>query len=607
MSKIVNEQAPKRVKVTLACVICRKKKVKCDGIQPSCSRCQSIGNCCQYSDPPKKRGPPKGYVEVIESRAHRIESLLGNQQNKQQQQILIIKKDQPINALLCLISGAVDNALVHGSNGIVYDFLMTEDVLFNAREKLIFHHQDLWTENFFNHFNFMFPILSRPQFAFQLERDELNPLLKFAVFLLGCRLENKDIQQEKVLYQHFLGLSNDFITIPDITTVQAVVIMCWYTYIAGDMVKCYSLRHQLAQLVTEMNLGYESDNSKDIHYVEMKRRAFWVSFVIDQWLASCTGGERLLTQSWDCKWPQLEDNQLFALHHQQQEQKLLVNTCYFSIESALQINSFNEMIRLSNIVADMCNGDNVNKLESKLTEWLLQLPSYLDYGKPTAGEPSALAKLYRIFYHTVQIMLNNNSSHNSGLCTSICTTAANTIIHISERMVDLGQQKYLYNVFFSSLTLATSIHLDKVDKISLYKSISIIKQINCCLLPAIDFDALMDQFLVEDTPIYPSPTSSSSSLPKVNNKRAYNYEEDDQVQFDLVDIFPNIMDPVVDNSQWPSWLDFFDNQTVESSTTTCSPISYITPSHSPILSLCLKDEDIIPFDLLSDQQYFSLL
>lgn len=113
MSKIVNEQAPKRVKVTLACVICRKKKVKCDGIQPSCSRCQSIGNCCQYSDPPKKRGPPKGYVEVIESRAHRIESLLGYQQNKQQQQILIIKKDQPINALLCLISGAVNTIVVH--------------------------------------------------------------------------------------------------------------------------------------------------------------------------------------------------------------------------------------------------------------------------------------------------------------------------------------------------------------------------------------------------------------------------------------------------------------------------------------------------------------
>jgi hypothetical protein len=80
MSKLSSsDQPPKRVKVTLACTICRKKKVKCDGMKPTCSRCQSIGICCQYSDPPKKRGPPKGYVEIIENRAHRIESLLGNQ------------------------------------------------------------------------------------------------------------------------------------------------------------------------------------------------------------------------------------------------------------------------------------------------------------------------------------------------------------------------------------------------------------------------------------------------------------------------------------------------------------------------------------------------
>lgn len=88
MSK-TTDQPPKRVKVTLACTICRKKKVKCDGVQPTCSRCQSIGICCQYSDPPKKRGPPKGYVEVIENRAHRIESILGtNHQPLQIQQQL---------------------------------------------------------------------------------------------------------------------------------------------------------------------------------------------------------------------------------------------------------------------------------------------------------------------------------------------------------------------------------------------------------------------------------------------------------------------------------------------------------------------------------------
>lgn len=71
-------EQPLRRKVTLACMVCRKKKVKCNGVQPACARCQAMGLQCQYSDPPKKRGPPKGYVEVINSRARRIESLLSN-------------------------------------------------------------------------------------------------------------------------------------------------------------------------------------------------------------------------------------------------------------------------------------------------------------------------------------------------------------------------------------------------------------------------------------------------------------------------------------------------------------------------------------------------
>ncbi|ORZ10472.1 hypothetical protein BCR42DRAFT_357907, partial [Absidia repens] len=92
-TKIAGEK-PKRVKVTLACVICRKKKVKCDGNQPSCSRCIAMGISCEFSDPPRRRGPPKNNIEVIENRAHRIVSLLGKdtpyqrprQQQQQQQQ-----------------------------------------------------------------------------------------------------------------------------------------------------------------------------------------------------------------------------------------------------------------------------------------------------------------------------------------------------------------------------------------------------------------------------------------------------------------------------------------------------------------------------------------
>ncbi|GAN04092.1 hypothetical protein MAM1_0054d03551 [Mucor ambiguus] len=722
MSK-TTDQPPKRVKVTLACTICRKKKVKCDGIQPTCSRCQSIGICCQYSDPPKKRGPPKGYVEVIENRAHRIESILGTthqqplHQKIQQQSYphinqyyhsndisitpttnnntnnsnhttsvdTINKKQQlikdPVNALLCLVAGAVDAVLQQegaatqlGSNGMMYAFLMNTNVL-HSQEQSKHISTVVWAENFFTHFNFMFPILSRPQFHYQLEHKELNPMLKLAVFLLGCRLNNnqQDVQQEKILYQQFNDLfasaSYDDTMKADLSTVQAIVIMCWYTYLAGDMQNCHTLRHYLSVIIHQLKLDYESSNDKqDIYQTEMKRRAFWVSFVIDQWLASCTNGNTLISKQHNVKYPQLEDNQLFALSSSSLHQHH-AHISYLSVESALQINSFTEMIRLVHIVSDICDGvKSQSVLESNLTGWLLQLPSYLDYGKLNEdASPSPIAKMYRILYYTVQIMLNKTRRHQlQGLSNSICTTAANTLVHISEQMLEQGQEKYLHNIFFLSLTLATSIHLDNTisnskdnnapDKINLCKSISLIKETNCSLLARADFERLLDHFLVDRCQIvldfgYPSPTHSaclsptaSKSVKNGNNKRVYVEEPDEQQEqekvllasppssipttpdystitaadnyntqqqhFDINDIFPIITDEqqqVVDTNtsnqtSWPAWVDFFD--TIESSAT-CSPASYFTPTQSPSLPLNLKDEDAMSFDIFSDQQFFN--
>lgn len=90
-----------------------------------------------------------------------------------------------------------------------------------------------WVENFFNHFNFIFPILSRPQFTFQLERNELNPLLKLAVFTLGCKLGNKHPYEENLMWNQLL-VSHDLILVPDISTVQVTLFYLYYNLVAYD-------------------------------------------------------------------------------------------------------------------------------------------------------------------------------------------------------------------------------------------------------------------------------------------------------------------------------------------------------------------------------------
>ncbi|KAL2069209.1 hypothetical protein VTL71DRAFT_15547 [Oculimacula yallundae] len=59
-----------RKRVTRACDQCRKKKLKCDGVRPSCTSCVTLNRDCVYADITKKRGLPEGYVK-------RLEKLLG--------------------------------------------------------------------------------------------------------------------------------------------------------------------------------------------------------------------------------------------------------------------------------------------------------------------------------------------------------------------------------------------------------------------------------------------------------------------------------------------------------------------------------------------------
>jgi hypothetical protein len=55
---------PKR----LACMICRKRKLKCDGVRPSCSTCSRLGHVCAYDEQRRKSGPKRGYVKALEER-----------------------------------------------------------------------------------------------------------------------------------------------------------------------------------------------------------------------------------------------------------------------------------------------------------------------------------------------------------------------------------------------------------------------------------------------------------------------------------------------------------------------------------------------------------
>ncbi|KZF24154.1 hypothetical protein L228DRAFT_266514 [Xylona heveae TC161] len=66
----------KRRRVTRACDECRRKKIKCDGKQP-CTHCTVYSYDCTYDQPSnRRRNPAPQYIEAIEQRLHRAETIL---------------------------------------------------------------------------------------------------------------------------------------------------------------------------------------------------------------------------------------------------------------------------------------------------------------------------------------------------------------------------------------------------------------------------------------------------------------------------------------------------------------------------------------------------
>ncbi|KZV64204.1 hypothetical protein PENSPDRAFT_690958 [Peniophora sp. CONT] len=66
--------APKKRRVALACDMCRKRKIRCDGKQPKCTSCSTYNWDCSYVDATKKF--QRGYVEALEAKNRKLEALI---------------------------------------------------------------------------------------------------------------------------------------------------------------------------------------------------------------------------------------------------------------------------------------------------------------------------------------------------------------------------------------------------------------------------------------------------------------------------------------------------------------------------------------------------
>jgi len=91
--KVIKVGSSCQSRIAQACDRCRSKKIRCDGIRPSCTQCTNVGFECKTSDKLSRRAFPRGYTESLEERVRILEAEVRDLKD------LLDEKDEKIDML----------------------------------------------------------------------------------------------------------------------------------------------------------------------------------------------------------------------------------------------------------------------------------------------------------------------------------------------------------------------------------------------------------------------------------------------------------------------------------------------------------------------------
>ena len=91
--KVIKVGTSSQSRIAQACDRCRSKKIRCDGIRPTCSQCANVGFECRTSDKLSRRAFPRGYTESLEERVRLLEGEIRELKD------LLDEKDEKIDML----------------------------------------------------------------------------------------------------------------------------------------------------------------------------------------------------------------------------------------------------------------------------------------------------------------------------------------------------------------------------------------------------------------------------------------------------------------------------------------------------------------------------
>ncbi|KAI9229366.1 MAG: fungal-specific transcription factor domain-containing protein [Piptocephalis tieghemiana] len=484
----------KRRKINLACESCRRRKVRCDSVRPSCTGCLDHGLACVYPTESKKRGPRQGYLGRLEARLEEMENTLrgmtaapGNSPMEMSGQA-----EPRVFALIEHMPATVSSSLPKE--------ILPEDASSNGLPPL-----DVTLSLLDTYFETCQPLdfIHRSSTLKAVKEGHLSSGLLFS--LLAVAVRRSSLSNQAGAADHFADRARSFIdcSVASLDTIRALMNLTFHEISKAGVRQAWLYEGIAIRMAQDLGLHRLDDvNHPEVHNrapawasLESRRRLWWVCFLFDRF-AGAASGRPLAADDRDCQvrlpgderaWREDRASSYMAPMFDPEELDGYVSADAQRPQAAPD-SLFASLVRLAAIVgrigryigrprprhkpAASSPGSEFRTLDAALVSWHASLPP--DHADPMRStiinlEPGSV--LLHVYYHAAVILLHRSNLQaqpgvgrfrartafaNSSL--SRVKEAATCVSDLAERLTT-PEQTPMPIVSFSFFTAAT-VHLD---------------------------------------------------------------------------------------------------------------------------------------------------
>ncbi|KAI1081048.1 fungal-specific transcription factor domain-containing protein [Whalleya microplaca] len=291
---------------SMNCKSCRKRKIKCNRLRPSCEACQVFQCPCIYDAVPKKRGPKTDVLEALLKRVDGLEAQLKDQ--KRPGDISPSTEEPPPTA-------ADDTACSTGSTQTTTTSSATSEpkpkrpALDTARaidasadiavysptvtsEPSPDIQIDALLDTYFNRFHAKpYHILDESSVRQRLQLKQLSDYLIYSIYAVAARYtpHPAGYQSAVKLSEEYASRARSEIDIdePSTDALQALLLLVIAFTAAGKGKKAYMLLTNAIGMAMALELHREVDLHARVTTVEreVRRRLFWTCYLLDRFMA----------------------------------------------------------------------------------------------------------------------------------------------------------------------------------------------------------------------------------------------------------------------------------------------------------------------------------